>query len=206
MKKCGKCGKVKPLDDFTRSKNRSDGRHGLCKVCRAEYVRKNRDLVNKTRNEWRYKTGRAMPMGENRECAAFLGIHVAEKALAATFENVTRMPTGNTGYDFICGKGFKIDVKSSCRNVQEGVADSWKFHIHYNEIPDYFLCIAFDNRDSLNPEHLWLIPGDVVNKKASARVSVSTLSRWAKYEKPVDEVISCCNALKDGKDTTGDKQ
>lgn len=53
-----------------------------------------------------------MPLGENRSCASFLGVCVAEKVLDGYFDNLVRMPYGNVGYDYVCGKGFKIDVKT----------------------------------------------------------------------------------------------
>lgn len=35
-KKCGRCGEVKPLDAFHRSKGNRDGRHRRCKLCRSQ--------------------------------------------------------------------------------------------------------------------------------------------------------------------------
>lgn len=41
MKRCaGKCGKVKPLDDFHVLRTSKDGRRVMCKVCRAQYNRR----------------------------------------------------------------------------------------------------------------------------------------------------------------------
>ena len=92
------------------------------------------------------------PMKLNKKCSQFLGCHVAERVLSHVFKDVQRMSNGNKGYDFICNKGFKIDVKSSC--IQKN--NSYIFSIRYNNIADYFLCIAFDNRENLNPQYIFV--------------------------------------------------
>lgn len=133
----------------------------------------------------------------NKTCASYLGCTVAERVLSYVFKDVERMPYNNPGYDFICGKGFRIDVKSTCRRKHETWSDQWGFGIRYNTIADYFLCIAFDNREDLNPEHIWLIPGSDINDKSNAVISESTLDKWSRYElNKLDNVISCCNILR----------
>jgi hypothetical protein len=149
------------------------------------------------KREWKYRTERATPLHENKDCASYLGVHVAERVLAKTFENVKRMPFGNKGYDFICGRGYKIDVKAATRRrYKTCLVDSWMFHIYKNTTADYFLCIAFDNRVDLTPEHLWLIPGNVLNTKQGTAISESTLGKWSKYEQPLEKVTNCCTMLK----------
>lgn len=132
----------------------------------------------------------------NPDCAIFLGVVVAERVLSKVFKNVERMRQGNPGYDFICGKGFKIDVKSSCFDKKRG---SWRFRIDRNQEANYFLCLAFDNRKDLKPQHLWLIPSKVVNHLTGATISRSKLEKWAQYEltDKIDEVVACCDTLKD---------
>jgi hypothetical protein len=39
VKTCKKCGKEKPLNEFTANKNCKDNRENACKECRAEYAR-----------------------------------------------------------------------------------------------------------------------------------------------------------------------
>ncbi len=140
----------------------------------------------------------------NKKCGIFLGCHVAERVLSHVFKDVQRMPNGNRGFDFICNKGFKIDVKSSCLRKN----NSYIFHITKNKIADYFLCIGFDNRDDLNPQHIWLMKGDEVlydNKKLNEHISlaipnnVKGLSKFSKYEltDKLKETIKCCNSLKE---------
>lgn len=36
-KRCGRCGRLRPLDDFFRDRSRPDGRYPTCKPCRKEY-------------------------------------------------------------------------------------------------------------------------------------------------------------------------
>jgi hypothetical protein len=74
--------------------------------------------------------------------------------------------------------------------------DRWTFHVKHNTTADYFLCIAFDNREHLNPLHLWVIPGKALSHKGTASIAETTLGKWAQYEKPINNAISCCNILK----------
>ena len=131
-------------------------------------------------------------MDENKQCATFLGVHVAERVLSHVFKNVERMPIHYPGYDFICNRGKKIDVKSSCLHK----ANNWGFNIAYNTIVDYFLCIAFDNREDLNPLHVWLLPGIMVNKQSTVGICPNRIQKWSEYELDISKVSTCCNVLK----------
>jgi hypothetical protein len=136
-------------------------------------------------------------MSENRACASFLGVHVAERVLSHIFKDVTRMHYGNPGYDFICRHGYKVDVKSSCRRTHsENRADNWMFSINKNRVADYFLCLAFDSRESLNPEHVWLIPADNINDRMGVGISTSTIHKWNEFEQPIDQVVTCCDMMR----------
>lgn len=108
----------------------------------------------------RHKLGRSKPMSENKECAAYLGVHIAETVLSKIFHNVKRMPVQFSGYDFVCGKGFKVDVKCSVLTDDTRNHRLFRFNIRKNIFADYFLLLAFDNRECLTPLHLWLINGD----------------------------------------------
>lgn len=146
----------------------------------------------------------ATSMRINKKCGMFLGCHVAERVLSHIFKDVKRMPYGNIGYDFVCNKGFKIDVKSACLNKN----NAYSFTIKYNDIADYFLLIGFDNRESLNPQQLWLISGNETlhnNKKMNEHLTLSignksnSLTKYLKYklDDKLKEAISCCDKLKD---------
>ena len=138
-KKCIKCGEYKKHEA-----------KGLCKKC---YDANHRSINRTKRMAQSTKYNRLhgnLPMSKNKACAAYLGIFVAEGVLHNVFVNVERMPYGHKGYDFICSKGMKIDVKSGCITNR----GAWAFTINKNTIADYFLCLAFDNRDDLNPMHM----------------------------------------------------
>lgn len=133
-----------------------------------------------------------------RDSTSFLGVHIAERVLSKIFEHVNRMPYGNPGFDFVCGKGFKIDVKSSCLNICTD-RRLWDFSIKRNDIADYFLFLAFDNRHNLTPMHVWLIPGSNINQKIKVSITNSkkSLCKWSEYERPLDRVIACCDAMRE---------
>ena len=40
MKRCSKCGEVKPVGEFYKHKNRKDGLQSQCKQCQKEYIEK----------------------------------------------------------------------------------------------------------------------------------------------------------------------
>ena len=168
----------------------------ICKKCDNEQRRlwrkENPDKAKAIWTKQSRKRGR-LPMSENRECPAFLGVHVAEELLKNYFKDVEAMPYGNPGYDFICNRDKLIDSKSACIDARGG----WSFHIDRNMIADFFICTAFDNREDLNVLHVWMIPGSEINHLKTASVSPSTVSKWDEYKLDIDKVSSCCNEMKD---------
>lgn len=134
----------------------------------------------------------AKPMDKNTACSAYLGVHVAEQVLSKVFKSVERMPHNNTGFDFICNHGKKIDVKSSCQTKR----DTWTFNIGRNIIADFFLCLAFDNRDDLNPLNIWLIPGSEVSHKYSISFKDIGKNKWTKYQLDINKVVTCCDVMR----------
>ena len=173
-------------------------KNGLgCVECSVVNYNNNVTHMKKWHHEY-YINGRAalgiLPMSDNKQCSAYLGIAVAEKILSEIFNDVITMPMHNPGFDFICNKGKKIDVKSSCVNNK----GCWYFTINKNVTAEYFLCIAFDNRTDLTPIHLWLIPGIDVNQKFGFDVSINTLYKWEKYELDINKVVNYCDNKKGG--------
>lgn len=137
-----------------------------------------------------------LPMSENKSCSSFLGIHVAEQVLSKVFKNVKIMPPNNPGYDFICNKGMKIDVKSACTKHRKHHSPSWPFTIKRNITADYFLCIAFNNRKDLKPIHLWLIPMNIIYNKYHISIAETTLQKWEEYELDITKTLQCCDEMK----------
>lgn len=138
-------------------------------------------------------------MSENRDCAQWLGVHIAERALSKFFDHIERLPNNSPGGDFRCGKGFLIDVKSSCLHTDEDrKTPRLHFRINHNTRADYFLCLGFTDRESLEPIHVWLIPGNAINHLRSLGISMSprSLAKWAQYERPLERVVCCCSKMK----------
>jgi hypothetical protein len=187
---CVKCGLEKPLSNYRFVRIKKDGSKQLRSNCNACHTKYSRD--------WCHKTGKKRPLNEAKDCGPYLGIVVAERALSKFFDHIERMPYSNPGYDFICGKGFKIDVKSACLCHNP---EKWGFHINKNQEADYFLCIAFDNRVDLTPLHVWLIPGNKINHLVGIGIydSRRSFEKWSTYEQPIDKVIACCSEMRGAK-------
>jgi hypothetical protein len=181
LKMCSSCREIKSYQDFYKNCSRSDGLSHYCKGCITE----------------RNRRRGIRPLDQAKETGSYLGVHVAEKVLSEVFENAEWMPTNNPGYDLVCPCGLKVDVKSAC--LRRGKSSiGWEFTIRNNRVPDYFALLAFDNVDDLNPMHLWLIPGDIINEKASVTITNSPrcLAKWEKYEQPINSVVGACNKMK----------
>ena len=117
--------------------------------------------------EWRYVNGIQVPMSENVDCAHYLGTYIAERKygriiLPEIFGNIEReMPYGNPKYDFVVTGNIKIDIKSCCLRKLKGWI-GWEPHIRFNNVTDYFVILAFDDRENLNLIHVWLIGKDEI--------------------------------------------
>ena len=131
---------------------------------------------------------------KNKDCAQYFGIHIAERVLSHVFKDVKRMPITNHGYDVICNKDKLIDIKSACLSRTQ--CPRWQFNIRCNTTADYFLCLAFDNREDLNPLHAWLILGSVINHLKGLSICPSTLHKWDAYALDISKVSECCNTLR----------
>ena len=221
MKHCGGCDTDKPLSEFNFHKSgREIGKpRNHCKKCacletlnwknthldqvaatKRSWKKRHRKTVNQYNREYRYKTLGIKPASENKSCSLYLGCVIAETVLSQEFPGFVRMPNNNPDYDYECPKGFKIDVKSSCRYHPKAGNDVWHFHIGCNKKAHFFLCIAWKDRKTLIPEHLWLIPGEKINTNTSLSITDSpkSLANWSKYERPLDNVLECCNQIRGG--------
>ena len=169
----------------------------VCKICGETKICKSRGMCIKCYQ--RFLRGSIDEYGNktpNKSCATYLGCDVAEKVLSKVFDDVSRAPPNNPGYDFICNKGKKIDVKSSCIDNSNKLKCRWAFGIRKNKIADFFLCVAFDNRDKLTPLHLWLIPSDKINNLTKLSISNRTLKKWSEYEMDITNTLRCCDTIK----------
>lgn len=167
----------------------------ICKECTIKKGRQwrkiNPEKAKAIATRQRRKRG-VRPFDKNRKCPVFLGVHVAERVLSHVFIDVERMPILNPGYDFVCNKGKRIDVKSSCI-CKDG---RWHFNIYHNPIADYFLCLAFDNREHLTPLHAWLLPGIKFNHLIGTSIRPSTVGKWDAYRLDLTKINTCCDAIR----------
>jgi len=131
---------------------------------------------------------------ENKECAMYLGVHIAERVLSHVFRDVERMPMHNPGFDFICSKDKWIDVKSAC--LSRIKHQHWKFSINRNTIADYFLCLAFDNRENLTPLHAWLLPGPKFAHLSGTSITPNTIHKWDAYRLDISKISECCDTMR----------
>lgn len=107
--------------------------------------------------EWRHKSGRQLPKEFNEDCSSWFGEFISQNYVMETFEDPVPMPPNNPGFDWICKKGQKIDHKGACLSYSnKSNWNGWNFPIRWNNIADYFILSAWDNRDSLTPLHVWI--------------------------------------------------
>ena len=205
-KTCTKCGITKPLNEFYNHKASKDGKYPQCKKCKRDinnkYHQKHKEeiaIYHKKYNQEHIDEIRKqqchISMYENKSCASYLGIVIAERLCRHLFKDVQVMPNNNMGFDIICNKGKKIDVKSASVTFKHG-NPKWTFRIDYNTTADYFVLIAFDNRTDLNPLYLWMIPGKEINENSSKSIRPSTVHKWDKWKRDIKDAQLCCNEIK----------
>lgn len=204
IKKCSKCHETKPLDEFHNNKNLKNGKACYCKECKKEENEKYRgehkeEIAKYSKERYenviREKRGH-LSMYENKSCSVYLGIVIAERLCRHLFKDVEMMPNGFPGYDIICNKGKKINVKSATVTFNHGKNPQWAFTINRNTIADFFILVAFDNRSDLNPLYLWMIPGKEINEDTSKSIALSRIHKWDKWKRSIEEVQICCAEMK----------
>ena len=196
-KTCSTCGETKHAKLFRKGR-------GQCNKCRSSYLlkwaREHPERKREIHNASNYRCGICKPMSESKESSQYLGVYVAERVLrnCGLFQHIEKMPLNHPGIDFRCGKGFGIDVKSSCLHQGRWGSPHWAFTIKGNDKADFFMLIGFDDREGLNPLHVWLVPGYLINMQGSLTITNNEigLAKWAKYEQAIGLVASCCDKLK----------
>lgn len=206
-KTCPKCGETKLFGEFHKDKSRKDGKFPHCRECvkegnkkdyqihREERKEYNRNYKREHKDEIRKQQGH-LPMYENKLCSSYLGVVIAERLCRHLFKDVEVMPYGNTGYDIVCNKGMKIDIKSATMTLQKSKHPQWGFNIDHNTIADFFILVAFDNLTDLNPLHLWMIPGKEINNNSSKTIRSSTVHKWDKWKRDIKDAQLCCTEMK----------
>lgn len=198
---------------YSKNFNQKHNKHKYCKCCdkllikdvnwrdtcykSAHYICNDCSIKNE---RFRYD-GSYIKIGKNNKlCPTYLGIDITETILSHVFQDVERMRGSNKGFDFICVNGYKIDAKSSCirKTMINRKNIYWTFNISKNTIADYFICLAYDNREDINPLHIWLIPSNDINHLMTLTINQKTINKWSKYEMSLDKVLDCCNTMKGG--------
>ena len=192
-KVCVKCG-VDLNDENWQPSHRKNYDY-VCKECNIKKGRQwrqaNIEKYKATYIRAHRKQGQR-PLNENKECSSYLGVYIAERVLSHVFKDVKRMPYGNPGYDVICNRDKLIDIKSSC--IQKD--GRWSFTINHNTTADFFLCIAFDNREDLTPLHAWLLPGAKVSHLTGASISLNMVDKWDAYRLDLSKITTCCDIMR----------
>ena len=127
--------------------------------------RKGFEDYNEEHRSYVHNTGRQLPKEVNKKCPAYFG-SFTESLMIQTFEDPIKMPYGNKGFDWTCKRGDKIDNKSVCLSLNIPYWEGWIFSIEYNNIADWFILSAWDDRDSLTPLHVWIFhKNDIVRER-----------------------------------------
>ena len=190
---CRKCGTKLNAENWYPSRIKNTDY--ICKECHNEQGNAWREAnPEKAKEIWTrsHRKQGQRPFYDNKECAQYLGVHVAERVLSLVFKDVKRMPMNNKGYDVICNHNKRIDIKSACLR-KDG---QWTFNIKRNTTADHFLCLAFDNREDLNPLHAWLIPGSKINHLKNASICQSTIRKWDEYSIDISKISDCCDVIR----------
>lgn len=177
-KKCIRCKRVLPKDEFEMWKGKSDAGTYLeipLNVCR--------DCKNLEEVIWRWETDRSGSMLTNAECGLYIWEH-GKRIILQLFPDVREMPHLNHGYNFICSNRKKLAVRAG-RILRGHASPTWSFHTKNNDDADYIACFAF--KDMILPLrllHLWIIPHDVFGGKKWVTMTGSDkgLNKWKKYE------------------------
>lgn len=107
VKRCHKCGKEKPLEDFARRSAAKDGHQGQCKECVRSYCRewgqRNREKVSANKRRW-YEENKAT---QARHRAEYKARHPEKVAARAAINNAIyagRLVKPSTCSE--CGRSF----------------------------------------------------------------------------------------------------
>ncbi len=160
--------------------------HGIygfvCDECRRKYKNNNKRLNN-------YKRGRQKPMTDNPSCSAYRGCYRAENFVFDYYGIDQIMPYGHHGYDCVYN-GSKLEIKSSTPYIR-GKGRNWQFAIRENKIADIFVLVAYDDKSSTIPSHIWELPASLVNNKQCLSIACNpkNRTRFDIYEKPLTNIL-----------------
>ena len=194
---CGKCGLrvTKPGNRFIKGHENQGENNPMYGVTQSpEILAKKGKTISKihsTEKEPLVDGWKSKVLTTNENCSVYFG-NIAEQIISKMYPGVQVMPAQNPGYDVIYNNN-KIDIKSAFTGDKNG---NWVFYIKKNALADYFLCMAFTNREDRVLIRSWLIPKGIINSKNRITIRKSRLRKWSKYEQPLDEILKTLNIPK----------
>ena len=131
-----------------------------------------------------------MPMDENPDCPLYFGEYIEKKYVMTIFEDVIpfespkneygRLLDNHKKYDWICKNEKKIKHIASCVRLDDSHIYKngdripyFGYSIRRNKVPDYYMLSGWDNRESLEPQFVWL-----VNNKEDFRTQYGYRKFW----------------------------
>lgn len=180
MKRCPRCGEVKPAGDFHRNRSRRDGLDSCCRACQREYYAANRDKISAQHAVYRASVMRA--------CAV--------DGCDAIARSNTNGALCQTHYSRLCRTG---DVGPATRLDMTGEANPrWRAdEIRYRTAHDRvrkmrgraseYLCV-----DCTGPAQEWSYQGGCPRERTEFRTSRSGDSRMVAYSPDPDRYVARC--------------
>ena len=198
----GQVGIIKSSTDVNRGALKKSIKSANCKNIK-EY--QNKCAQNdgfEDRNEkiryWKHKAGICLPKEFNEDCSVHFG-DFTENLMIQTFEDPIKMPYGNPGFDWKCKNGDKIDNKGICLMCR-GYSPYFAFPIRCNNIADVFILSCWDDRNSLNPLHIFAFhKNDIVRGRKFCKFELFVITNTPKKLKELEkwEVTDRLNKLKE---------
>lgn len=92
-----------------------------------------------------------------------------------------KISRNNPGYDFIDDLGRKVDIKGATLRVN---GKAWIFFLHKQVPPDYYIFVGYESLSSINPSHVWVIPGNLVKGHSGFAICTGSAGRakWKEFE------------------------
>ena len=187
-----------PEHFLKQQKKYYDNNHEHILKRRKEHRKNNHERINEQKRIASRKNG-VLPWSKIKHFR--LGLYI-EQTIAAMFGSVTE-PYDTPDIDFICPNGYKMQVKAASIVLFRG-NPRWVFHIRKNIIADYFILVAVNKIDDINkedfkPRHIWMMKGNILNKRHSVSKTPSRVSKWDKYsimEEYENRFTVCCSMIK----------
>lgn len=164
-----------------------------------------------------YGRGVSSPHSENKECTRYFGDYIEREYVMRIFENVVPLKKElyskhlRRPYDYECKNGFKLKHVASCIRIDSShEIPYWGFLIKRNNIPDYWVLSAWDDRESLNPKYVWIIRGDEIfvtqvsrkpfydRESLTVYATKKSIERMSKYDATsrLEQLKDICNVAR----------